>query len=667
MTRRILTLSLAVFLFGFFAIRCTQAQSWRAIGPSGGDARTLAIDPSHPEVVYLGTTDGHVFGSRDSGQRWELLGLVGSTPHSVVTAILVDPRDPAKLFAAAWMPETNGETGGVYVSRDSGRTWGETTLAGHAIRALIQAPSDPDVVIAGALDGVFRSRNGGRDWERITPKNDPDLRNFDSLAIDPENPSILYAGTFHLPWKTMDGGEQWVAIHSGMIDDSDVLSVALDRTNPQRLFASACSGIYRSDDAGSNWKKIQGIPYSSRRTPVIRQDPSHQNIFYAGTTEGLWKTTDSGAAWLRVSPGDWVVNSIVIEPSKAAKGAAEGSARPGRVLIGTEQQGVQASDDDGEHFQEANAGFRHRRILSLAFDPESPGHIAAVLANAPAPIMSTEDAGRNWSPLVRGLEASDVRRVYRANGEWWAALKSGGLAHFDSDTQTWIRRGSAVKNAGANPASGARREKRGPPSFSAVVNDLAFSDSAWFAATAEGLFSSPDTGLSWSRTPFASIDLPVTSVHVSGDGQRLRIVSSGGMVFSENGGKTWAWHDLPLESGGAIRLEFADDDTALAVSPAGLYVSRDGGKSWCKGGAGLPDAPVGGLLVRPGFWLARIDPAGLYFSQDRGVSWSRVGDAEDMAGVLLAEHIPALLTEKETGFIYDGSASRGLYVLESVH
>ncbi len=667
MIRRIpiFSLSLALALFGLFAIPCLQAQTWRAIGPSGGDVRALAIDPSHPEVVYLGTTDGHIFGSRDSGEHWEPLGLAGSSAHSIVTAIVVDPRDPAKLFAGTWMPESNGETGGVYLSRDAGRTWRETTLAGHAIRALVQAPSDPDVLVAGALDGVYRSRNGGRNWEPITPRNDSDLRNFDSLAIDPQNPDILYAGTFHLPWKTVDGGEQWVAIHSGMIDDSDVLSVAVDAADPQRLFASACSGIYRSDDAGSNWEKIQGIPYSSRRTPVIRQDPSHPNIFYAGTTEGLWKTADSGAAWLRVSPGDRVVNAIVIEPSTAAPGVAQVSLRPGRVLIGTEQQGVLASDDDGQHFQEVNSGFRHRRILSLAMDPERPGHIAAALANAPAPIMSTEDAGRSWSPLGRGLEVLAVRRVYLAGGGWWAALRSGGLAHFEPDTRTWIRTGSTANNAILIPGGGARQAKRAAQPFGAVVNDLAFSDSNWFAATAEGLFSSPDNGFSWSRTAFAPLDLPVNSVYVSRDGQQLRIASSGGMVFSDDAGKSWEWHDLPIESGGAIRLEYADDNTALAISPTGLYVSRDGGRSWRKGGAGLPEAPVGDLLVRRGFWLVSIESAGLYFSQDGGASWLRISSAEDMGDELMSEHIPALLAEKAAGLVYAESASGGLYVLDA--
>ena len=81
---------------------------------------------------------------------------------------------------------------------------------------------------------------------------------------------------------------------------------------------------------------------------------------YAATSEGLWKTADGGMTWRRTTPESWVVNTVVV---------AEGN--PGRVLIGTEELGVLASDDGGEHFQDANAGFEHRQILALGLDAEA--------------------------------------------------------------------------------------------------------------------------------------------------------------------------------------------------------------------------------------------------------------------------------------------------------
>lgn len=88
-----------------------KAQSWRSVGPGGGDVRALAVDPAHAELVYLGTTDGHIFGSRDAGEHWNLLGMAGSGSNAIVTAILVDPRGAGVLFAGTWTRESHGEGG----------------------------------------------------------------------------------------------------------------------------------------------------------------------------------------------------------------------------------------------------------------------------------------------------------------------------------------------------------------------------------------------------------------------------------------------------------------------------------------------------------------------------------------------------------------------------
>jgi photosystem II stability/assembly factor-like uncharacterized protein len=522
-----------------------QAQVWQAMGPAGGDVRALASDPAHPNVLYLGTTDGAIFTSRDAGADWEPAGLADGNQNAVVTAILVDPRDSARLYAATWTREAAGEGGGVFLSSDGGKSWRDSGVAGHAVRALAQAASDPAILVAGALDGVFLSRDSGETWQRVTPAGDAELRNFDSLAIDPRNPQVIYAGTFHLPWKTTDGGEHWAPIHAGMIDDSDVLSLVTDAENPQRIFASACSGIYRSDDAGAAWEKLEGIPYSSRRTPVIRQDAARPAILYAGTTEGLWKSADGGASWRRVSPRSWVINSMAILPRDG-----DGESR---VLLGTERHGVLASDDGGASFQASNEGFHHHRIVSLAVDLQDPERAAAVLQNAPDALLMTADGGKTWLPMSVGLNGDAVRQIFSSPVRWWAALASGGFARFDARRNSWAHIGVVSDFSTADPASDSARAKGELRAFRPVVNDMFFGDSDWFAATDQGLFVSRDSGRSWTELPFGPGELPVGSVRASNDGRQIRLVSSGGMIFSEDAGRTWTWHDLPLESGGGAQ------------------------------------------------------------------------------------------------------------------
>jgi photosystem II stability/assembly factor-like uncharacterized protein len=652
-----------LFLSATIAAPSAKSQTWKPLGPDGGDVRTLASDPSRPNFVYLGTTDGHVFGSEDGGRQWRLLGLAGAAHNAIVTAILVDPRDSDLLFASIWTREKKGEGGGIYRSTDRGRSWQPAGLVGHAVRAFVTAPSDPDTLVAGALDGVFRSRDAGKNWEMITPANDPELRNFDSLAIDPQDPEIIYAGTFHLPWKTVDGGRDWAAIHEGMIDDSDVLSLAVNPSNQEEVFASACSGIYRSNDAGAHWKRIQGIPDSSKRTLVIRFDPRETSTLYAGTADGLWKSTEGGARWRRVSPSNWVVNALAVLPATDALKSDERTA-PGQsyahVLIGTEQQGVMVSEGSTDNFEAANGGFDHRRVVSLVVDRENPNRLGAVLANASDAVVVSDDAGETWAPLGFDLTPASVRRLFSTPTGWYAAVASGGLMRLDIKSGRWVREGLVTEGT-VSTSSAARAKPAAMSMFSIVVNDLTFSDAAWFAATEEGLFKSSDAGQSWSRLSFSSLPLPVNSVRVSQDGTEIRIVSSHGMVFSNDAGRSWQWHDLPLESYGALRLEIADETTLLATSPAGLYISRDDGATWTKAQSGLPAAAVSDLLVRPEFWVVSSEKGGLYISRDQGANWSRIESPPTSAH---ADYFPVLEADPAANRIYAGSANESLYVIE---
>ena len=159
-----------------------------------------------------------------------------------------------------------------------------------------------------ACAGPFESEDAGRGhtprasfaartaahWDQISPADSTELHEVESIAIDPKDPETIYAGTWHLPWKTTDGGENWHNIKQGVIDDSDVFSIIIDPNRPTTVYTSACSGIYKSDNGGEHFHKIQGIPSTARRTRVLMQDPVDLSIVYAGTTEGLYKTTFGG-------------------------------------------------------------------------------------------------------------------------------------------------------------------------------------------------------------------------------------------------------------------------------------------------------------------------------------------------------------------------------------
>jgi photosystem II stability/assembly factor-like uncharacterized protein len=615
--------------------RPAWTQTWHSMGPPGGDVRATAADPQNTSHIYLGTADGHVFGSQDAGETWNLLGRVSPRVDSVVATMLVDPRQSQTLFAGSWTRDPSlGAGGGIFRSDDGGLTWRASGLAGQAVRALVQAPSNPNVLVAGTLEGVFASKDSGASWQRISPRSNQELRNIDSLAVDPRHPEIIYVGTFHLPWKTTDGGRTWTSIHQGMIDDSDVMSFLVDRTNPLRIFASACSGIYRSDNGGLLWKKVQGIPFSARRTHVLAQDSTRASVIYAGTTEGLWRSDDAGGNWRQVTPADWVINSVEV-PIR----------QPGRVVIGTTELGILVSDDRGEHFTASNEGFNHRRTLALALDPDRPGRVLAVLANGPEPLLVTDDGGLNWEPLGKGVSNNQLLRVYAAPDGWWAALAGGGLVRYDATRKTWVRQGQLVGEAAVLSTSKAHPRGRSPrvtaaslrkaaatakaTSLSWIIQDMAFSETRWFAASQYGLLVSANRGRSWNLLPFGPLaDLPVSSVRVSSDGKSVWAVSLRGLVFSSDGGHSWTWRDLPLEAGGALRLDIipgeSGNDTFVATAHRGLFLSRDAGASWQQAAFGLPQAPIQDLAIVDNVIVASPTTGGLYLSTDTGRTWRRL-------------------------------------------
>ena len=614
------------------ALMCgnARAQVWRALGPQGGDVRALAIDPRNPKVLYLGTTDGHIFTSRDAGDHWQILGRAGESRQAVVTAIIVDPGDPTEIYASEWTRDPRGEGGGVFRSRDGGASWQPMGLPGHAVRALAQAPSDRNEFVAGALDGVFLSGDGGATWQRISPEKDAELQNVDSVAIDPRDPAVVYVGTFHLPWKTADSGKHWAPIHSGMIDDSDVFSLLVDRRKPDRIFATACSGIYRSDNAGGLWTKIQGIPFSARRTHTIVQDPSHPEIVYAGTTEGLWKTADGGANWQLMTPASWVINAMAVEPNSQ------------RLILGTEQLGVLVSDDGGNFFHVSDDGFDHREIISVAWNRRQ-GSLVAALADAPEPILQTADNGQAWFPMGGGLRSGDLRKIYSSPRGWLAALDHGGLELYNSARRQWFHIGEV------EDADGARQ-------FEAVINDIAFERTSWFAATNSGLFVSHDSGEKWSSMRLSSPNLPLDSVTLLASGRTIWVVSSGGMLCSMDAGRTWRWRDLPLSSGGALALH-ANGTMLLASAQRGLYVSRDDGATWALEAHGLPAGPPQDVTVAGSDWLVSMRDGGLYLSQDSGANWNR------LAGTVADGYFPLITRGSSPESIYVASTTEGLYSL----
>ncbi len=441
---------------------------WQMTGPFGGDVTALAIDPRSADRIWLGTSDGQIFRSTDGGSIWRRIRPGVKAPGFAITVILFDSEKPGVIYAGVkplldLNDETNG--GGVFISENEGQNWKPLEgMRGRSVRNITQSAQDPNTLAVAARDGVYYTTDRGKSWERITPINDPELKGFHSVAIDPRDAKIIYVGTHHLPWKTTDAGKTWklaASKKSGMIDDSDIFAIHIDASNPDTVLMSACSGIYRSRDASETWTKIQGIPYTSRRTHVIYQHPTKPEMIFAGTTEGLWLSTDNGKpdSWRRMTSLRMVINSIAIHP-----------ARPDRVFLGTDDNGVLISVDGGEGYDASNAGFINRQVRAVIADKAERGRVYAgvIFDRVNGGLFISEDGGVTWNQSMSGMGVRDVYSLYQPDYAP-ATIYAGtnhGLFRSDDHGRNWTQ----VKKEG-------NAEQNGPQAGAPADSETATSES----------------------------------------------------------------------------------------------------------------------------------------------------------------------------------------------
>ena len=335
-----------------------------------------------------------------SPRTWHLLYNF-NRPRLFVDHIIVDPRNPKVLFVAA---HRHKDPGGFFKSTDGGLTWREPPeLRNEAVHSLTQSERNPDLLIAGTFNGIYRSLDGGETWTALPTSNTPGLVHVESLAIDPRSDNVIYAGTWYLPYKSTDGGHTWRVIKNGIIDDSDIFAINIDPRDPNHIIASACSGIYDTRDGGENWKKVQGIPSQSRRTRAILQHPSVAGLVFAGTTEGFWRSAKGGDnnSWMVTTSRQLEINSIAVHPRN-----------PNIVFIGTNNYGVMVSRDGGRNFVPTNTGFSGRFVNTILPDREMSNRIYATTINTTTGggfFFISSDGGASWHKMAR--EFGEIRAL----------------------------------------------------------------------------------------------------------------------------------------------------------------------------------------------------------------------------------------------------------------
>ncbi len=348
-----------------------QDLHWRLIGPFRG-GRVLAVSgvPSEPEHFYFGSVNGGAWETRDAGRTWQ--PIFDSQPIGSIGALAIAPSNPNVIYVGSGEADMRSDIAqgdGMYKSTDGGKTWAHIGLRdSQQIGRVIVHPDNPDVVYVAALGhpygpnaerGLFRSRDGGKTWQRILSRNDSDTGAIDA-AFEPGNPNVLYAvlwQTRRTPWsiyppsngpngglfKSTDGGDTWTEL-KGLPEKPGRIGVAVARTRPQRVYAIVDSpndgGMYRSDDGGATWTKTSGDSRIWSRGwyfGEIAVEPDNADVVFSCNVN-LYRSDDAGKTWAPVkgAPGGDDYHELWIDPQN-----------PRRRILGVDQ-GALVSTNGGQ-------------------------------------------------------------------------------------------------------------------------------------------------------------------------------------------------------------------------------------------------------------------------------------------------------------------------------
>lgn len=611
------------------------------VGPYGGTVRSLLVSSKNSRLVYLGTNDGQLFISTDGGASWKLVYPGLRRRQFVIDSIVEDPVNADHLYIGGWDLRSDG--GGLFESRDAGRSWNQVKLpvVNVAVRAFAISKGHPNYMIAGTAAGIFVTADGGKTWQKRGARIEA-FRQAESVAIDPRDPRFLFVGTWHLGYRSNDSGKTWVQNSRGMISDSDVFSICIDARDPKIVFASACTGLYRSVDHGASWTRLRVFPRSYLvRAQIVYIDPSHSERVYGGTTEGLFISRDSGKTWNRVTSPDLTVNAIQVDPADRNV-----------ILIGTDLYGVLRSDNGGRTWTESNAGFVNRSIARVLLDPARPGRF----------VVGELFAGKVGGFYVYDNPINDWVRLNRQD-----IPGSGLLSLLVLPGQRGRIAGTARGAFLQRDASSGWSELPGPISRLTVYDLAVDSGREWvFAGTNDGVYRARLDKLRFEKPPHYSFIPRVFSLLASKDNSSPIFAGTHfGVLRSSDSGATWEFSSQGIPDHIIVEcLVFAPgkENHLFAGTSAGLYESRDSGRTWER----LPDGRLGVdvsslvFLDASGKRILAADNTfgGVLLSEDAGVHWEKIENPEFGSPVRSLAQDPF-----QPSVIYLGTGTEGVYRL----
>src|SRR5215471_15570662 len=657
-----------------------SAMEFRAIGPyRGGRVTAVTGVRGRPLTYYFGATGGGVWKTVDGGSNWRVVSDKDFKTGSI-GAVAVAESDPNVIYIGAGESPIRGNVSrgdGVYKSTDGGQTWTNLGLSDtQQISRVRVHPKDPNLVYVAAQGhvwgpnaerGIYRSKDGGKTWEKVLYVSDK--TGASDLAMDPENPRILYAGfwqVYRKPWtlesggpeggiwKSTNGGDTWKKLSGGLPEGVvGNIGVAVSSTKHDRVWAIVESrekgGVYRSDDGGEKWTRTNSENKLRQRAwyyTRIYADPKNADAVYVLNT-GFFRSGDGGKTFapIRVPHGD--NHDLWVDPDDPAR------------MIESNDGGANVSFNGGQSWSSI-MNQPTAQIYRVVTDDQFPYWIYGAQQDNTTVAIASRGRGR-------GIDLSDWHQVGGCESGWiapkpknpdvvFAGCYGGAIDRHDEKSGqnrqvvTWpqLAIGQAAKdlkyrfqwnapiaisphdpNTLYHASQVLLKSTDEGQTWSEISPDLTGNDKTKQGKSG-GPITKDDTGIEVYDTIFTLQESP----HEAGV---IWVGTDDGLVqLTRDGGKTWS-NVTPRGIPEWIRinsLEVSPHDKATCYIAATmyqfddprpyLYKTSDYGKTSTKITRGIPETVFSRVIredpVRKGLLYAGTE-TGLYVFFDDGASW----------------------------------------------
>jgi len=601
----------------------------------------ISVCASNPNIVYCGGLDSGVYKSIDGGFSWAQVN--NGITYFKVQAIAVAPSNPNIVYAGT--DQNGAANSGVYVTTNGGVSW-TLSITGitdvKAIQGIAVSPTNPNTAyitvfdgINAAIAGIYKTTDGGTSWA-VSSTGITNL-NILSIAINPLNPNVLYAGSsLILPgstgpssmFRSNNAGASWFIISNGLptgtTTGNPIRAISISNLDTAvvltGLFLNDTSGgAYLTTNGGALWvKKHNGLPnIAGTLLRAITIKPGSTNQFYVGldgggaTTRGVWRSIDGGNTWVDFNSGamanTYTVRSVVFRISCDTTLLCGGATAtvPGRGIYDYTWPYNPSACTISWAVQTSGTTVLLNSVKSVS-------NLIGWAAGNTAVVRKTTDGGVTWSNgnPNPGVITGDIYNIEAidANNAWCTTSPAATFIYRTTNggtnwTQVFTQVGGFIDAI----------------AFVDVNNGFAYGDPV---SARWSLWKTTNGGVNWDST---GLNLPQAGGEAGYNnaltykGTNIWFGTSNTKVYhSTNSGLTWT-SGVTTGNVNSFSLAFNNLNLGL-VGGSILQRTTDGGANYSTLTA-LGTGSITGLAgAYSGFWYTRA--TNIYYSSNSGDNWS---------------------------------------------